>query len=31
MGQLESPEKIRSIRRDLAKVLTVLRQKRGPA
>jgi large subunit ribosomal protein L29 len=31
MGQLESPEKVRLIRRDLAKVLTVLRQKRGPA
>jgi large subunit ribosomal protein L29 len=31
MGQLESPEKVRLVRRDLAKVLTVLRQKRGPA
>jgi large subunit ribosomal protein L29 len=28
MGQLESPEKIRTIRRDLARVKTVLRQKR---
>ena len=31
MGQLEAPEKIRSVRRDLARVKTVLRQKRGPA
>jgi large subunit ribosomal protein L29 len=29
MGQLESPEKIRTIRRDLARVKTVLRQKRA--
>jgi large subunit ribosomal protein L29 len=29
MGQLESPEKIRTIRRDLARIKTVLRQKRG--
>ncbi len=29
MGQLESPEKIRIIRRDLARVKTVLRQKRA--
>jgi large subunit ribosomal protein L29 len=29
MGQLEAPEKIRSVRRDLARVKTVLRQKRG--
>jgi large subunit ribosomal protein L29 len=28
MGQLESPEKIRTVRRDLARVKTVLRQKR---
>ena len=28
MGQLESPEKIRGVRRDLARVKTVLRQKR---
>jgi large subunit ribosomal protein L29 len=28
MGQLESPEKIRVVRRDLARVKTVLRQKR---
>ena len=29
MGQLESPEKIRTVRRDLARIKTVLRQKRG--
>jgi large subunit ribosomal protein L29 len=28
MGQLESPEKIRVVRRDLARIKTVLRQKR---
>ena len=28
MGQLESPEKMRVVRRDLARVKTVLRQKR---
>jgi len=28
MGQLESPEKIRTVRRDLARVKTFLRQKR---
>jgi large subunit ribosomal protein L29 len=28
MGQLENPDKIRSVRRDLARVKTVLRQKR---
>ena len=28
MGQLEVPEKIRTVRRDLARVKTVLRQKR---
>ena len=28
MGQLEAPEKIRVVRRDLARVKTVLRQKR---
>ena len=28
MGQLEAPDKIRSVRRDLARVKTVLRQKR---
>jgi large subunit ribosomal protein L29 len=28
MGQLEAPEKIRAVRRDLARVKTVLRQKR---
>ncbi len=27
MGQLESPEKVRGVRRDLARVKTVLRQK----
>ena len=30
MGQLEAPEKMRTLRRDLARVKTVLRQKRGP-
>ena len=29
MGQLEAPEKIRAVRRDLARVKTVLRQKQG--
>jgi len=29
MGQLESPDKIRTVRRDLARVKTVLRQKRA--
>ena len=29
MGQLETPEKMRSVRRDLARVKTVLRQKQG--
>ena len=29
MGQLEVPEKMRTIRRDLARVKTVLRQKRA--
>jgi large subunit ribosomal protein L29 len=29
MGQLEMPEKIRMVRRDLARVKTVMRQKRG--
>ncbi len=29
MGQLEAPAKVRSVRRDLARVRTVLRQKRG--
>jgi large subunit ribosomal protein L29 len=28
MGQLETPEKLRTLRRDLARVKTVLRQKR---
>ena len=28
MGQLESPEKIRTVHRDLARIKTVLRQKR---
>ncbi len=27
MGQLEAPEKIRTVRRDLARIKTVLRQK----
>jgi large subunit ribosomal protein L29 len=29
MGQLEAPAKIRGVRRDLARVKTVLRQKQG--
>ena len=29
MGQLEVPEKIRTVRRDLARIKTVLRQKRA--
>jgi large subunit ribosomal protein L29 len=29
MGQLENPDKIRMVRRDLARVKTVLRQKRA--
>ncbi len=29
MGQLEAPDKMRTVRRDLARVKTVLRQKRG--
>jgi large subunit ribosomal protein L29 len=29
MGQLEAPEKMKIVRRDLARVKTVLRQKRG--
>ena len=29
MGQLEVPEKIRLVRRDLARIKTFLRQKRG--
>jgi large subunit ribosomal protein L29 len=29
MGQLEAPEKIRTVRRDLARVKTVIRQKRA--
>jgi large subunit ribosomal protein L29 len=28
MGQLENPDKVRTVRRDLARVKTVLRQKR---
>ena len=31
MGQLEAPDKIRMVRRDLARVKTVLRQKQVPA
>ncbi len=31
MGQLEAPEKIRLVRRDLARVKTVLREKRQVA
>jgi large subunit ribosomal protein L29 len=30
MGQLETPEKIKTVRRDLARVKTVLRQKDQP-
>ncbi len=29
MGQLEAPDKIRTVRRDLARVKTVLKQKRN--
>ena len=29
MGQLEAPQKMRTVRRDLARVKTVLRQKRN--
>jgi large subunit ribosomal protein L29 len=29
MGQLEAPNKIRNVRRDLARIKTVLRQKRA--
>ncbi|HWF85522.1 MAG TPA: 50S ribosomal protein L29 [Vicinamibacterales bacterium] len=29
MGQLEVPEKVRTVRRDLARVKTVIRQKRA--
>lgn len=29
MGQLEAPEKMRAVRRDLARIKTVLRQKQG--
>jgi large subunit ribosomal protein L29 len=29
MGQLEAPEKLRSVRRDLARVKTFIRQKQG--
>ncbi|MGE0450928.1 MAG: 50S ribosomal protein L29 [Vicinamibacterales bacterium] len=29
MGQLEAPEKMRTVRRDLARVKTVLRQKQA--
>ena len=29
MGQLEAPDKMRTVRRDLARVKTVQRQKRG--
>jgi large subunit ribosomal protein L29 len=30
MGQLEAPDKLRTVRRDLARIKTVLRQKREP-
>jgi large subunit ribosomal protein L29 len=29
MGQLENPDKVRTVRRDLARVKTVLRQKKA--
>ena len=29
MGQLEAPDKLRTVRRDLARVKTVIRQKRA--
>ena len=29
MGQLEAPDKVRTVRRDLARIKTVIRQKRG--
>ncbi|MGC4084641.1 MAG: 50S ribosomal protein L29 [Vicinamibacterales bacterium] len=29
MGQLEAPDKIRTVRRDLARIKTVLRQKQA--
>jgi ribosomal protein L29 len=29
MGQLDVPDKVRMLRRDLARIKTVLRQKRG--
>ena len=28
-GQLEKPDRVRQVRRDLARVMTVLREKRG--
>lgn len=30
-GQLEKPHRVPEVRRDLARLLTVLREKRGPA
>ena len=29
MGQLEAPDKMRTVRRDLARIKTVIRQKQG--
>jgi large subunit ribosomal protein L29 len=29
MGQLEAPAKVRTLRKDLAKIKTILREKRG--
>ncbi len=29
MGQLEAPDSVRTVRRDLARIKTVIRQKRG--
>ena len=31
MGQLEAPDRMRTVRRDLARIKTVLRQKQGRA
>lgn len=29
MGQLEAPDSVRTVRRDLARIKTIIRQKRG--
>ena len=31
MGQLEAPARVRELRRDLAKIKTILREKQAPA